>query len=161
MDFTIDTYSDKDRDAVIAGYVDLQEVERAFTDTRHPGLEIAAAYIDALLETIDAQSGRMFVASDGEKMAGFVACWVEREENVAETDDSTTYGYIPDAYVSPEYRGTGLFQTLNAKAEEYLTSRSEVKRIRINVLAKNTRALNAYRKAGYEDYEIMLEKRVQ
>jgi ribosomal protein S18 acetylase RimI-like enzyme len=156
----ITEYQDSDKDALIAGIVDLQEVERMLTDTRRPGGEVAEAYVAGLLEDVSQQQGKIFVARDGSTVAGFVACWVEREDNVAETTDSNVYGYIPDAYVAPEYRGRGVFQKLNAKAEEYLRSLPEVTRIRITVLASNAQALAAYRKAGYGDYEIMLEKLV-
>lgn len=157
----ISEYQDSDKSALIAGIADLQEVERMLTDTRRPGAEVAEAYVVGLLDNVRQQQGKIFVARDESKVAGFVACWVEREDNVAETADSNTYGYIPDAYVASEYRGRGVFQKLNAKAEEYLMSLPEIKRIRINVLASNAQALAAYRKAGYGEYEIMLEKQVR
>lgn len=160
-EISIAPYREGDRPDVVAGYVDLQEVERQFTDTRRPGTEIADAYVDGLLADVSEKQGTVFVAREGDAFAGFVVCWLEQEENVAETPDSTTYGYIPDAYVAPAYRGQGVFAQLNQKAEEYLASLPEVKRIRINVLAHNARALAAYRKAGYSDYEIMLEKKLK
>lgn len=160
-DIIVAPYEERDRSALVAGYADLQEVERAFTDTRRPGAEIAESYIGGLFADIQDKSGAMFVARDGVRVAGFIACWIEHDENVAETPDSTTYGYIPDAYVFPEYRGAGVFRVLNDAAEAYLVRFPEVRRIRINVLTRNERALNAYRKAGYDDYETMLEKKVR
>ena len=86
-------------------------------------------------------------------------CWIEREENINETLDSTTYGYISDAFVFEQYRGQGIFKQLNAAAEKHLSTFPEIKRIRINVLANNEQALRAYRGVGYSDYyEILLEK---
>ena len=78
-----------------------------------------------------------------------------------ETADSTTYGYICDAFVFEQYRGQGIFRQLNAEAERHLKQFPEVKRIRLNALANNEAALRAYRSAGYSDYEILLEKRTQ
>jgi ribosomal protein S18 acetylase RimI-like enzyme len=154
----IEPATEADRKAIVGGIADLQDVERAITDTRRPGKEIAEEYVAQLQASIDQKRGAIFVARIAGKVAGFVACWIEQDDNVAETPESTTYGYISDAWVAADVRGRGLFSLLNEHAETYLAGFAEVSIVRINVLAKNTAALRAYEKANYEPYEMTLQK---
>ena len=160
-DIAIQPHTEADRNDVVAGIIDLQEVERAMADTRMPGIEVADAYVEQLLKWIRERSGKIFVAKDKNRFVGFVACGIEHHETVAETLDSNTYGYIVDAYVVPESRGKGVFKMLNAKAEEFLIQSDVVKLIRITVLAKNDAALRAYERVEYVPEEIILMKRVK
>ena len=162
MDLQIRKYADQNRNVVIAGLVDLQNVEVLISDTRVPGSnEGAAVYLGSLLAAVEEKNGVFLCAHIDQELVGFVVCWIEPEENPNETPDSTTYGYISDAFVFEKYRGQGIFKQLNMAAEDHLRQFPEIKRIRINVLAKNEQALRAYRSAGYSDYEVMLEKKVQ
>ena len=155
----IDHFVDLDTDALVAGIADLQEIERALSETRRPGAEIAEPYVRYLKENTAQKSGAIFVARVNEKIVGFISCWIGHNDNLAETPESNTYGYISDAYVSPEFRNQGVFQKLKTYAEKHLFQFEEVKMVRINVLADNTPALCAYQKAGYEPEEIVLMKR--
>ncbi len=156
----ISQYVESDKEAVLAGIVDLQETERVLTDTRRPGQEIAGQYLSGILITLAEKNGAIFVARVGGKTVGFIICWIESVENIAETDDSNRYGYISDAYVALEYRKLGIFTKLNERAEQYLAGFPQVKRIRICVLNDNSIALGAYEKTGYKKYEVILEKKV-
>ena len=156
----ITLYADQDRQSVIDGISDLQEVERALANTRRPGPEIADPYFEQLKKEVAEKSGAIFVAHIKQKVVGFVACFVEHDDNVAETPESTTFGYISDAWVSEEFRGQGIFKSLNAKAEEYLLQQNMVL-ARITVLAKNEPALRAYERTGYESEEISLVKKLK
>jgi len=156
----IDSYSEDDKKSVVAGISDLQEVERTMSDTRLPGSEVALKYFDHLQKELAEKRGAIFVARAEGKVIGFIACMIEHDDTPAETSESTTYGYISDAYVAPEYRGRGVFSELNQKAEEYLTNFPEVKLIRISVLANNESAVKAYEKSGYKVEDIRLSKRV-
>lgn len=155
----IDSFVDGDTSALVGGITDLQEIERALSDTRRPGAEIAESYVRYLKENTAQKSGAIFVARTNGKVVGFISCWVGHNDNLAETPESNTYGYISDAYVNPAFRNQGIFQKLNARAERHLFSFEEVKLIRINVLAENTQALHAYQKAGYKPEEFVLMKK--
>ena len=156
----INSYSDSDHDSIIAGISDLQEVERSMSDTRLPGSEVAEKYFDYLQKELAEKHGAIFVARIEGSIIGFIACMVEHDDTPAETPESTTYGYISDAYVAPEYRGKGVFGELNQKAEEYLSRFPEVKLIRISVLANNENAIKAYERSGYKTEDVRLSKRV-
>lgn len=155
----LDTYKETDKSALINGISDLQEIERAIANTRRPGVEVAGAYVEQLLKQVAEKSGAIFTARAGDEVAGFIACWMERHENVAETAESNTYGYIMDAYVAPEYRGKGVFKQLNARAEDFLRERGATL-IRITVLAENAPAVRAYKSAGYSPEEVIMMKRL-
>lgn len=156
----IEVYQDTHKDGVIAGIIDLQEVERKLTETRLPGNKIAEPYFRQLQREIQEKSGVIFVAQAANKVVGFIACWIEHDNNVAETTDSTTFGYISDAWVAAQFRNQGIFKQLNSQAEKYLAGFHEVKLIRIGVLANNIPALMAYQKTGYKPEEITLMKRL-
>jgi ribosomal protein S18 acetylase RimI-like enzyme len=160
-DISISLYSEADKEALLKGIEGIQETERVVTDTRLPGAEIAEPYLLELEKETKAKSGAIFVAKSGSDTAGFIACWVEREENVAETPESNTYGYISDAYVAPEYRNQGVFKKLNEQAEAHLKQNEEVKIIRINVLADNVTALKAYENTGYKPETITLMRKIE
>lgn len=157
---SIEGYREADKEAIVAGIADLQEVERAVADTRRPGSEVAEQYVRELQEKLTQKQGALFVAREQDRVAGFIACWIEREENIAETEESNVYGYICDAYVAPQYRGKGVFQKLNDRAEAYLARFPEVRLVRITVLAENASAVKAYEKAGYRPEEIRLMKKM-
>lgn len=155
----IDSFVDGDTSALVAGIADLQEIERTLSDTRRPGSEIAESYVRYLKESTAQKSGAIFVARANGKVVGFISCWIGHNDNLAETPESNTYGYISDAYVNSAFRNQGIFQKLNALAERHLFQCAEIKIIRINVLAENTQALHAYQKAGYKPEEIVLVKK--
>lgn len=157
---SIESYKETDRDSIVAGISDLQEVERGISDTRRPGSEIAETYVGYLQRELANKRGAIFVARAEGRVIGFIACMIEHDDTPAETPESTTYGYISDAYVLPEYRGKRIFGELNQKAEEYLSGFPEVKLIRISVLASNENAVKAYEKAGYRVEDIRLSKKV-
>lgn len=161
MNLRIEKYCDADKDAVLTGLVELQNFEVPISDTRIPGtLAQAQEYLGTLQKEIRKKRGAFLCAHFGEELAGFIVCWIENQPTPNETDDSTTFGYISDAFVFEKYRRQGIFRQLNDAAQKHLATYPEIKRIRINVLANNSQALAAYRSAGYCDYEVMLEKRL-
>ena len=151
---------DVDGDRLIEAMIDQQEFERKLHDTRLPGAEMAAAYLQYVSESAAQNNGVIWVAELDGVFAGYAACWVEEECNVAETADSNRFGYIADTYVIPRLRGRGVVAHLLQAAEAQLRA-SGVQRIRIGALVANASALRAYAKHGFEAYEVVMEKRVR
>ncbi len=154
---SISQYTESDKEGLLAAIIELQETERALTDTKRPGQEIAAAYLADILKSTKEKQGVIFVAHAEGKVAGFISCWVLHEDNITET---VTYGYISDTCVMPEYRRLGIYKALNLLVEKHFAQFPEVSRIRICVLNDNEPALLAYEKTGYKKFEIILEKKV-
>ena len=150
--------TDADSDRLVEAVIDEQEYERKLHDSRLPGAAIAVAYLRQIEKSAVQNDGSIWVAELDGVFAGFAACWVEHECNVAETADSNRFGYIADTYVIPRLRGRGVVAHLLAAAEAHLRALG-VRRIRIGALAANASALRAYAKHGFEAYEVVMEKR--
>jgi ribosomal protein S18 acetylase RimI-like enzyme len=145
-----------DRPCLRCAIIELQEYERALHPTRLPGEAIADAYL-TWLEHRTADQGIILVAHTGKEFAGFAACWVEHQDNIAETPDSNVFGYVSDLCVMPTFRGRRIARLLLAAAERHLAA-TGVTRLRIGALAANRAARRAYRRAGFTPYAILLEK---
>lgn len=155
-----------DGPALLRAIADLQNAERAMHDTRVAGMpEFARAYLRRIEARALADAGAVLVAADrsgrggGRGIVGFAAGWVERVENVAETEDSNVLGYVSDVHVVPARRGERIAGLLLAALEERL-ARNGVRRLRIGLLAGNAAACAAYHRHGFRPYELVLEKRL-
>ncbi|QQS13522.1 MAG: GNAT family N-acetyltransferase [Rhodospirillales bacterium] len=148
-----------DRAWLLEAVAALNDHERALHDTRLPGAAMAAAYLATIERATVDQDGSIVLAVADDGPVGFIACRVERGDTPAETADSNVFGYVSDAYVAPAARGRGVAGLLLAEAERRLRALG-VTRLRLGSLAANTAAIRAYRKAGFADYEVVLEKRV-
>ena len=148
----------EDRENLISAIIELQEYERRLHDSRLPGAEVAEPYL-SVLQARSAQEGAMLVASRDSAFAGFVAGWVETDNQVCETADSNRFGYVSDISVLAKYRGQGVGQAL-LQAIETRLAEFGVKRLRLNALAANAVARASYERSGYSPYEVHYEKRI-
>jgi len=130
-------------------------------DTRLPGAGNTEIYFDKLLAELAVGSGAIFVAEAAGKFAGVVTGLVESYDIALEMPDSSVYGYCSDIYVAPEFRGTGLAQTLLDVMERHLAVQVPIVRFRVNVLAVNRVACRAYERAGFVPYELVYERLIR
>ena len=149
----------EDRPFLLDAIAALNDHERALHDTRLPGAEIAEAYFNKIHGKIATDHGSIVVAFIGARRVGYMACRIETDDAVAETADSNRFGYISDVFVTPDMRGRGIAALFVAEAERRLRPHG-VTRLRLSSLANNDQAIRAYRKAGFADYEVALEKRL-
>ena len=154
LSITLRDATPEDRPFLLGAIAALNDHERALHDTRLPGADIAAAYF----ATIDGK-GPIVLAIGAEGPVGYMACRIETGHTPAETEDSNVFGYISDVFVAPEARGRGIAGILVAEAERRLRPFG-ITRLRLSSLAMNYSAIRAYRKAGFTDYEVVLEKRL-
>lgn len=146
-----------DHDDLKRGLLALQEYECALHDSRLDAAASADPYLAWMLRQIAQQDGLCLAAFLEGTFIGFVAGWVERQENPAETEDSATFGYISDICLLPKWRGRGFSRPLLLEMERYFAKKA-VRRLRISTLAANDAALAAYRGVGFHPYEVTLEK---
>lgn len=149
----------EDRPWLLSAIAALNEHERALHDTRLPGVEIAEAYYAKIHGKIATDNGCIVMALSAGRPVGYMACRIGNADAPAETADSNVYGYISDIFVVAEMRGRGIAGILVAEAERRLRPLG-VTRLRLGSLAMNDQAIRAYRKAGFADYEVVLEKRL-
>lgn len=139
------------------GLIALQEYENALHEPQLPAVDTATPYLTWMLSQVERREGRCFVAYLGDTFIGFIAGWIERQENPAETEDSTTFGYISDICLLPSWRQKGFSRALLQRMDSYFASR-KITRLRISSLAANKQAMSAYAAFGFQPYEVTLEK---
>jgi ribosomal protein S18 acetylase RimI-like enzyme len=93
------------------------------------------------------QTEAVLVAERDGGFMGFVACWIEEADNIGETADHNSFGYISDICVMPAFRGQRIAAQLLNAIEQYLR-RTGIVRLRVNSLAVNTSARMSYERAA-------------
>jgi len=95
----------------------------------------------------DSNLGRVWLILDGEAAIGYVVIcfsysleWLGRD------------AFVDEFYLLPEYRGRGWGRTTMAFVEDAARSLN-VRALHLEVVKKNTAALQVYRKLGYKDRE--------
>jgi ribosomal protein S18 acetylase RimI-like enzyme len=136
--------------------IELQDCERLQHRTRLPGEQVADAYVDWMLGKADSR-GAVLIAEINSIFAGFVAGWIEQNENIGETPDSNRVGRISDVCVMPAFRGRRIATRLLEEIARHLAGFG-IARIRINSLAENKSARASFERAGFAPYEIVYEK---
>jgi ribosomal protein S18 acetylase RimI-like enzyme len=159
LSITLRDFTPEDRPFLLSAIAALNDHERALHDTRLPGAEIAEVYFNKIHGKIATAHGCIVVAFDGDRRVGYMACRIEDDDAPAETADSNVFGYISDVFVVSEMRGQNIAAILVAEAERRVRPHG-VTRLRLGSLANNAQAIRAYRKAGFGDYEVVLEKRL-
>lgn len=152
----IRAYKPEDRADVENCIIELQDFERSIEPDRVEGISIAKRYLSDLINECRQKTGQLFVAEVNGKVAGFTCVWLEHETGTY-ISSLTDYAYISDLAVLPPHRRSGLGKALLKEAEAFAIQHG-AKVMRIEVLAKNHIALDVYRKAGFQDYEIALQK---
>jgi ribosomal protein S18 acetylase RimI-like enzyme len=153
---TIRPYQLTDQERAEQCIIELQDFERALESDRVEGKAIARRYLYSLLATCQSKTGRLFVAEADDQVVGLVCFWLEREPESFLTN-LAGYAYISDLVVLPTYRRQGIGSALLQQAEAFALEQGATA-LRIGVLAKNSAAHAAYRKAGFREYEISLLK---
>ena len=155
MDITITPCSPIDSESIDKLFLELQVHENKFDHYKSTRLENAKNYRIELIETIDKQHGELLIASDGNKVLGLVAWFLEEEYEFDEP-----YGYISDIVVSENYRGQGVGQKLLDVAIQNI-KKTGVKRVHIGVLLANSETKEFYLKNGFTEYSIELVKELK
>lgn len=136
--------------------IELQDFERKIDPRMPPGVDIADAYIDDMLDRCGQCGGRVLIAEVDDVVAGY-ATILPRVKSEQIEDGNLEYGLISDLVVKEAYRGHGLGRRLLDAAEQYARS-CRVKYLRIGVLHGNLVAEGLYESAGFAPLYIELEK---
>jgi ribosomal protein S18 acetylase RimI-like enzyme len=156
---TIRDYRPADYPAVRDCFIELQEVERAL-DARVPaGAPIAEAYLRGLFERCETMDGRVFVAEAEGRVIGY-ACVLGTCRPDGPDDDPAPTAYLDDLVVLPRFRGRGHGRALLQRAEEYATAWARPV-LRLCVKGGNHNARAFYARAGFLEYELLLERQLR
>jgi len=153
-------FAASDRRTLVGFAEALQDNERALHASRRPGKEVSRAYVDDLLKNVIGKRGMIAIAERDGVPVAFVACWAESENDPLLRGPHRTVVQVTDVYIVPEERGRGLARRLLAAAEEHARQLG-IGRLLIGALAANEMAIAAYRRYGFQPYEILFEKPVE
>jgi len=159
--FRIRPYRDADLPVLRSMIQGLQEAECGMDSSRAHWSDGAAAYTDWTLDQIAAHSGAMFMAEtpDGTPI-GVVTCWrADDPTDITVTAEARIHLYVSDLFVVESWRGRDVAGALLAAAEQY-GRHLGLAQMTIGLLAVNQAARRAYEKSGFEDYEMLLRKRL-
>jgi ribosomal protein S18 acetylase RimI-like enzyme len=156
---TIDEFQLSDLAALIRFVEAIQEHERTAVPDLKSGSEIGSDYAQTLMRTVAERNGSIRMAKMGGNTVGFGCAWVEEDNDPLLRDDARTYAYVSDIFVEDVWRRQGVALQLLDALEMEMRSRG-CQRIRICSKAANHIAVECYKKAGYQPYEIVFGKRL-
>ncbi len=152
-------FHDRDTPAVIALADELRRFEARLYLRMKPSRQLGRWYVDELLAECAEADGRIFVADSSGLVVGYV-CVRARVVDEARDRSQLSYAMIDDLIVASDYRGRGIGRMLIDQAQYYARRRGAAW-LRIGVLASNTNAHDLYRREGFDDHLVMLEKRLK
>jgi GNAT superfamily N-acetyltransferase len=159
--FQIRAYCERDRGLVAALINLLQEAECAMEGNRAHWADGGLAYADRTLAEIAQNNGAAYLAegSSGDAI-GLVTCWrAEDPSDITVMPEARAHLYVSDLVVVPDWRGRGVAGALLAETERHGRALG-LTQMTIGVLAVNHSARRAYEKSGFEEYEMLLRKRL-
>ena len=148
----------RDGDRVRQLLIELQEYERSLEPSLPEGEKMVESYLLLLFERCRRWAGQILVALDNDSVAGLVAVLTKvppEEPNEVQHE----HAYITDLVVLPRYRGLGLGRSLLEHAEN-LARKSGATILRVDVLAKNSKAHDLYEHFSFQDFTIQMVKQL-
>jgi len=146
----------RDRGELESCFAELQRFEREMEPNRAEPEAIARQYVDELLADCATHRGAVYIAEAPDRVIGF-ACVLAEMPSSDLLEQHREHAYVTDLYVRERHRGEGVGLELMQAAEAHALANG-ASRIRVGVLAANDIAHRLYRKLGYRDYEVVLEK---
>lgn len=148
-----------------AGVEDLESVQnlsaklcvdenRKFNPTAIPDFYLTDKGKEGLRRCIAGDFSAIFVAEIDGKIIGYLAGGVQEAEKCRNIKYLCELGSL---WVDDEYRSKGIGKELVKEFEKWCREK-KVSRLSVDTSAGNERAIEFYRKEGFEDYELILEK---
>jgi GNAT superfamily N-acetyltransferase len=108
-----------------------------------------------------AHAGAAFLAEAPDGTAiGVVTCWrADDPADITVTREARVHLYVSDLFVIESWRGRNVAGALLEAAEQHGRALG-LAQMTIGLLAVNHAARRAYQKSGFQDYEMLLRKRL-
>lgn len=150
-------YRDGDAPQLIGLVRELQDHEAKLFDRMRLAAGMDEAYVSHLLKECGEKDGALLVAERQGALVGYATVLARVANQDAPDEVPYSYALVGDLAVTAPMRGRGVGRRLLEECE--LKARAAGARwLRVNALAANDRALNLYRRFGFDDLLIELEK---
>lgn len=145
-----------DTEAVRACLIELQDYECELDPRMPTGSEVVGPLFMEMVDRCSRHNGRIFVAADGNDIAGYVTVLARiKSEDI--DDGDMLYGLITDLIVRDKFRNRGIGRRLLEVAENHATE-CGARWLRVEVLSNNRAARDLYTSYGFSEHVISLEK---
>jgi ribosomal protein S18 acetylase RimI-like enzyme len=146
----------RDRETLQRFILGSNTYEAQWESDRRLDPEVGADHLADLNRRAATKRGRMFVAEVNGAVVGWAMCHADEHEAYV-LEEERSFGYVAELFVEEAHRGLHIGRHLLEACESHF-SEIGIKIVLIGALSPNTRAVNAYRAAGYADYAINLRK---
>ena len=146
----------RDKPALLRFIAGLNRVELQYESNRRVDAAFPEKFLAELVERAKAKQGRMFVAEDDGAAVGWAMCFVDQHE-IFVREEERAHGYVAEMFVEEAARGRHVGRMLLKACEDHFRGLG-LTNVIIGALSANSRAMNAYRAAGYSDYAVNLRK---
>ncbi len=145
-----------DTEAVRACLIELQDYECELDPRMPAGSEVGGPLFVEMMDRCSRHHGRIFVADDGNDIAGYVTVLARIKREDIE-DGDLEYGLVTDLMVRDKFRNRGIGRRLLEVAEEHATE-CGARWLRVEVLSNNGAARKLYTSYGFSEHLLSLEK---
>ncbi len=146
----------RDKPALLRFIQGSNAYEAQFESDRRLDEACPEEFLSELLERAHAKQGRVFVAEEAGAPIGWAVCYINEHDTFVRVEERP-YGYVSELYVEEAARGRHVGRKLLNACEDYFRA-MKVATVLIGALSANTRAVGAYKAAGYADYDVNLRK---
>lgn len=158
--FTIRTGEDADWTALGQAVANIQDFEHEIVGyPLRPGRDIWKDYLSDLRHRLTADKGVFLVAEANREIVGVLAGYAHKAGDCLVASEFDRSAYISDLFVQSEWRRQGIGTALMREFERTMLAKG-LHWMTVYIKSKNKTARQAYEKYGFEDYEVILTKRL-
>lgn len=151
---------DADRDTMLTFLLGLSDAEAKYHWAMRSGSDMTMADVDRTIAEIAEEDGTIVIAELDGQPVGYAGVVLQDAVDEFELKDEwRKRGFVTDMYVAASARGRGVGLALLAACDRYVAD-AGIDWQQICVSPGNAPAIALYRKSGFGDYEMVLEKRL-
>ncbi|MCB1518907.1 MAG: GNAT family N-acetyltransferase [Hyphomicrobiaceae bacterium] len=149
-----------DRPGIVSMLESIQRLKRGLIGYPMRAPEQATPeYVAELYGLIEENDGLILVYEMQDQVAGFIAGFITRDDDINAEDDFRDHALIADVYVRTNLRGLGIARALFSAFEQRMAL-AGARHVRIWAKAKNEGAMLAWQRLGFEPYETVFVKAI-
>jgi ribosomal protein S18 acetylase RimI-like enzyme len=150
-------FQSKDESEDVLLVRELQDHEAVYFDRMAPSSDIGSWYVSRVLREARDSGGELIVAELDGRIVGYATLLTRQSSETSIDEVLYTYAYVGDLIVTKSARGRGVGAQLLQECERLARAAGE-RWLRITVLAANPQAIEVYKRFGFTDQLIDMEK---